>query len=831
MIGQVLKGIYRLYDKVGAGGFATVYLGRNLTNNTVVAVKVLNQEYTAEPKFVARFRREAEMAQRLQHPNIVRMLDYGVEGNVHFLVMEYVEGKTLSDIIAEHGALPVETAVGIAGQICQALDAAWQAGIVHRDIKPHNIMVTPGGVVKVMDFGIARMSTLTSLTQSGMFMGTPRYLSPEMAKGEKTDIRSDLYGLGIVLYEMLTGDVPFTADSPWALIRQQIETPPPPLKSRRQGVPDWLEAVIAKALAKDPNLRFQTPAEMLAALRGAKGETPVTPVPHALPSRRSAWPIIVGSLGALLIVGIVLLLTLSSAEKPRPSPTPGPQQSSAAVSKVTNTPLATVTLAPTRTPTPTDTETPLPPTPSSTPTPPATSPTVIVLVVTATPTPTIEPSPTPTPIPSPQHTPQRTKTPTPTAAPTAASTAPLPPTAAPPPAGLTGRIAFSVVEPGSGKHILYSINADGSDLRYLGDYLHQPSYRHDGKEIVANGEGGGMNDLWKVRPDGGGLIGSFGQPVDEHPVWLQARKGYHVGFDSPRQGDGQWRIYLGDAAIMYGVGGAIRGRYPVGLPGESVAYAGCNYGFGSGSNCGLFKVSMWGGTPVQLTGDPNDIPTGGGDPGVLFMRQVDGNWDVYLVGSGGGNAQRLTDHAANDGLATFSPDGRAIAFLSNRSGAWAIWLMGRDGSNQRKLFDLPWGGGYGPNWTSERISWGPLPAAPTPAPTEVGGNLLPAPQILFPIPDDVVSARRATTVRWTWNQQLAANQGFEVRFWHTTDPAPLGVAPPTTAMELTINFGLTEAYRQHGEGTYYLDVVVVQISPYQVLSRSARVRVKADPNK
>ena len=171
MIGQVLKGIYRIYDQVGAGGFATVYLGRNLTNNTVVAIKVLKQEYTAEPRFVERFRREAEMAHRLQHPNIVRMLDYGVEGGTHFLVMEYVEGKTLSDIIAARGALPIQEAVGIADQIAQALDAAWRAGIVHRDIKPHNIMVTPDGQVKVMDFGIARMSAMVSLTQSGMFMG------------------------------------------------------------------------------------------------------------------------------------------------------------------------------------------------------------------------------------------------------------------------------------------------------------------------------------------------------------------------------------------------------------------------------------------------------------------------------------------------------------------------------------------------------------------------------------------------------------------------------------------------------------------------------------
>ena len=185
MIGQVLKERYRIYDKVGSGGFATVYLGRDLQTNAVVAVKVLKQDYTEDAKFVERFRREADMASRLQHPNVVRTLDYGIEDDIHYLVMEYIQGKTLAEIIHERGPLPVEDALDIAGQTCRALEVAAQVGVVHRDIKPHNIMVALTGEVKVMDFGIARMSTLATLTQSGMFMGTPRYLSPEMAKGER----------------------------------------------------------------------------------------------------------------------------------------------------------------------------------------------------------------------------------------------------------------------------------------------------------------------------------------------------------------------------------------------------------------------------------------------------------------------------------------------------------------------------------------------------------------------------------------------------------------------------------------------------------------------
>jgi hypothetical protein len=362
----------------------------------------------------------------------------------------------------------------------------------------------------------------------------------------------------------------------------------------------------------------------------------------------------------------------------------------------------------------------------------------------------------------------------------------------------------------------------------LGDFLRQPSYRLDGNMLLANGQGGGGDDIWKVRPDGSGTLERLGQPVDEHPIWIESPEAYYVAFGSTRHGDGQWRLYLENAPIMFG-SGAVRGRFPVWLPADSMVYSGCDYGFGSGSQCGLFRVPFWGGTPVRLLDDPNDIPTGGGQAGVLFMRQVEGNWDVYLVGPGGGAPRRLTDDGAQDGLGTFSPDGKNIAFLSNRSGAWAIWIMGRDGANQRKLFDLP--GSPGADWTSERLSWGPSPIAAAAGPTPVGGDLLPPPQLVFPIPDDRVSLRRPTTVRWSWEQNLAANQGFEVRFWHDSDPAPMGVAAATTAQELEVDFAQTYAHKTHGESTFNLDVVVVQIDPYKVLSRGAPIRVTLDPNK
>jgi serine/threonine protein kinase len=837
MIGRVVKGKYKIYDEVGSGGFATVYLGRNMETNEIVAIKVLSRQFTREPRYVERFRREAGLAERLKHPNVVRIFDHGIEDEMHFLVMEFVEGLTLNELVERKGSLSVEETVSFAEQACAGLQAAYQAGVVHRDIKPANLMITPGGTVKIMDFGIARMESMAGLTQSGMFMGTPRYISPEMARGASADIRADLYSLGLLAYEMLVGAPPFDAENPWAVLRLQIEKDPDPITASRADVPAWLEAAIFKALAKDPAQRYQSPGEMLAALqqqtaspsmdRQVSRPKPLADATLIAPAaRKRGVPkgLLYGLGGVVVLAALAVTAFLAfggTARKSTPTPT--------ATAVVAQVPTDTPTLVPTDTPvvvvitntpppTPTDTATPEPtytPQPTYTPLPTYTS------LPTDTPRPTDTPVPEPTDTPAPTATATRgpTKTPRPTSAPTS-----------PPVPATTGRIAFSVVEPSTGGYALYSISPDGSDERWLGSNLRQPSYRQDGKQIVANGQGGNMEDLWKVNPNGSGTIEAMGQPGDEHPVWLQSTSGYHIVFGSTRHGDGQWRLYLGDSPIFYG-SGEIRGRAPVALPGENIAYNGCDYGFGTASNCGLYRVSMWGGVPVQLTGDPNDVPTGGGASGVLFMRQVDGNWDVYLIGAGGGAPRRLTDHAANDGLATFSPNGNQIAFLSSRSGAWAIWLMGSDGSNQRKVYDLPGGGGYGPDWTSERTSWGPAPTAATPAPTPVGGDLLPAPQITFPIPEDVVSASRSTVVRWTWERELGDNQGFEVRFWHADDAAPMGVAAPTTALEMEVHFGLTEAYRRHGPNNYFLDVVVVQLAPHKVLSRNATLQVKADPNK
>lgn len=209
MIGHQLGGRYEVIERVGGGGMALVYKAQDLLLNRNVAIKVLRQQFVHDEEFIRRFRREAQSAASLSHPNVVSIYDVGQEDDVHYIVMEYVEGKNLNEIIKERAPLQVDEAVHIASQIADALDHAHHNQIIHRDIKPHNILIGRNGRVKVTDFGIARAVTSTTITQTGSVVGSVHYFSPEHAKGIVTGEKSDLYSLGIVLYQMLTGRLPF----------------------------------------------------------------------------------------------------------------------------------------------------------------------------------------------------------------------------------------------------------------------------------------------------------------------------------------------------------------------------------------------------------------------------------------------------------------------------------------------------------------------------------------------------------------------------------------------------------------------------------------------
>lgn len=283
--GRVLAGRYELGRVLGAGGMATVYLARDRVLQRTVAVKVLDPPYAQDPSFVERFRAEARTAAGLSHPNIVAVFDSGSDGGVHYLVMEYVPGESLAGLLHRHGRLPPRRAAELAGQVCAALAAAHAQGVVHRDIKPGNVLLAGDGLVKVTDFGIAKAATGHTVTGSGVVLGTAAYLPPEQARGGPVDPRSDVYSLGCVLYELLTGAPPFgsAADSPpVAIAARQVNQPPEPPSWRNPQVDPWLDAVVLTALAKPPARRYQSAQAMQGDLARVLAEPATTAGPAEL---------------------------------------------------------------------------------------------------------------------------------------------------------------------------------------------------------------------------------------------------------------------------------------------------------------------------------------------------------------------------------------------------------------------------------------------------------------------------------------------------------------------------------------------------------------------
>ncbi|MEU4113203.1 protein kinase [Kitasatospora sp. NPDC028055] len=262
MIGRALNGRYELVEILGVGGMATVWRGLDRVLGRQVAVKVLNGGLADDPRFAERFSREAQHAAMLVHPRIVMVFDSGVDEGTPFIVMELVNGRSLAAVLVQQPQLPVERAVGIAAAVCEALSVAHAAGLVHRDIKPGNIMITDDGGVKVVDFGIARAGSSSNLTQTASVLGTAAYLSPEQATASALDGRTDLYAVGCVLTEMLTGATPFTAETPVAIAFKHVSEQPLPPSARRPGLPPALDAVALRLLAKNPAHR---PADAAAA--------------------------------------------------------------------------------------------------------------------------------------------------------------------------------------------------------------------------------------------------------------------------------------------------------------------------------------------------------------------------------------------------------------------------------------------------------------------------------------------------------------------------------------------------------------------------------------
>src|SRR4051794_34413373 len=262
IIGELFDGRYRLERRIGTGGMADVYLAEDETLHRQVAIKILADRYTQDEGFVERFRREATAAAGLNHPNIVSIYDRGESDGTYYIAMEYIDGPTLKEEITSRAPLPEAEAVGYAQQVLQALEFAHRRGVIHRDIKPHNMMLTPDGLLKVTDFGIARATNQAEMTEVGSIVGTAQYLSPEQARGQTVGPQSDLYSMGTVLYEMLTGEVPFTGGSAVEIAMRQVNDQPTPPSRKNRLISPAIEQVVMRALAKDPALRFRSAREM-----------------------------------------------------------------------------------------------------------------------------------------------------------------------------------------------------------------------------------------------------------------------------------------------------------------------------------------------------------------------------------------------------------------------------------------------------------------------------------------------------------------------------------------------------------------------------------------
>lgn len=684
LVGQTI-GRYRVQQYLASGGMADVYVAFDATLQRKVAMKIMLPTLAQDARFVQRFRREAQTVAQLMHPNIVQVYDIGQTPDGRpYLAMQYIAGGSLSDVLgqlAERGKLaPTVQVLAIVRQMAAALSAAHQSGVVHRDLKPSNILIREDGAPVLVDLGIAAVATSadsTRLTQTGALIGTPYYMSPEQVLGQPLDGRSDLYSLGIVLYELLAGERPFEADSSVAVLHKQVYEQPVPIQNLRPDLKPQTRRIVRTCLQKKPADRYQTAAELAAAVdealraEGSRAPAAQTAVwqPHQqdteLISRktfprgaaqaerpRSRWALL--ALAPLLVVlaGVAVWALLLLPARMAGNQDPAGQGGSEIVAA--SSPTATATLIATAEPT-----------------------------VTETAAPTTAPSATST------LPPAATSTPPPTATSTAA-----PEPAGPVPLPGDGVVRMTtgaeseytpILSPDqrtllftsnqTGDWQIYTMPATGGTWRRLTDNNvnnYHPHYSPDGTRIVFASKISGDWELYTMRPDGSDWRRVTNRPGDD----------YYPSFS----GDGEWIIYMSLRDRSWGIY-AIRpdgsddrvirdtGKdetYAVFAPQGRMAAVQSN----ERGNHDIFLVDWDGALVEQLTTssarDANPVFSPDGR-WAAFESDRSGNYEIYVVRTDGSDLRNVTNHPAQDQLPAFSPDGRWILFQSNRSGSVDIY--------------------------------------------------------------------------------------------------------------------------------------------------------------
>ena len=667
-------GVYQIMEEVGRGGMASVYRAYQSSLNRYVAIKVLPPQLAYDEEFVQRFLREAQAAASLSHPNIVVVHDVGEQGGLYYIVMEFLEGQTLKDLIQREGPLSPVRAARILEQVAAALDYAHQRGFVHRDIKPANIFVGPDDRVKLTDFGIAKaVSEAEQLTRTGMLVGTPEYMSPEQAAGTPIDHRTDLYALGVVLYQMLTGQAPFQGTTPHSILHAIIYEPPRPPRQVNPGLSPAIESVLLKSLAKNPKQRFQRGAEMVVALdralRGVSvpgGQAPADrPARPQTSPRRSPWIWMLGGAAAVLLLVLGMLIAMMLSGGSLISVAPATEELVARVSptamQVAETPAVSATPAPRITETSGPTDMPVPPTETS-----------------------------------------------------------VPPTEAPlPPSPAFGKLAFASNRDGNQE--IYVVNlAGGGAVRLtnngVDDWL--PDWSPDGSRLAFTSFRTGSYDLWVMNDGGGGA-----SPVvttgawDDYARW--APDGQRIALSTTADSGGvpnsEIFVRLADGSLKRRTDTPTEDQWPDWSPDGRIIYT-------------EGKKGTTGWDIYVMNGDGSDRRVWLGGPGcdVQPTWSPDGNWIAFVRIQRDTNANGLIDELDAGDIWVARANGEGLRQLT--SGPWALtpawspdsewvaftWVRDSNGNGHQDDTDAsdilaaPRGGGEPvPLVTSSYGDWGP----------------------------------------------------------------------------------------------------------------------------